>query len=370
MRYYLFDKLICPHCWHFPLTARVEEERNCPAAGTTTPPCMNYCAFHNEQIGNPSVTSPCTACLTRRIWAGQIICSACDKRYPVREGIPNLINDNVASDWVSAEQEWWEQKYAKILREKHLAALRRTTGKHGVAGHRFFERNKFLFEPFLRRGIRDKFVLEIGAGMAETVVSILPPAETHYFYIGTDVAEQALQIAARLLPEADFIQCTAGNMPFRKASFDHVLSLGVLHHIPNWQDSLERLLDLLKPDGSMLLNETIVKPRIFGRFRKQSLTAAIDSPHEGEVVFDDLARIANRKGRLVGVRFQTTPLRVVLIWITDSWTERSVLLTNLVLKLDQFFQNTFGRWFKSFGPAEVLGVIEKGSSTSASDIKG
>jgi len=64
--------------------------------------------------------------------------------------------------------------------------------------------------------------------------------------------------AAQLVPEGDFIQCDIDRMPFRRETFDVVLSLGVLHHIPHWQVNLRKLVGLLRPGGWMLFDEAIV----------------------------------------------------------------------------------------------------------------
>jgi uncharacterized protein YbaR (Trm112 family) len=359
MRHYLLDKLVCPRCHHFPLLLRIEAEEECAGAGVTIRPCQLYCALEAEWLQQLAAEPPCAQCLRRRVWVGEVICTGCDSRYVVREGIPNFLTDEAVDNWVSAEQDWWERKYAQVRQEKNIADLRRATGKERIAGNRLYERNKYLFDPLRRRGIRDQVVLEIGVGMAETVANILPPAEGQYLYVGTDVAGEALRIAARLLPEGDFVQSTVGRPPFRKGVFDYVLCLGVLHHIPEWQSSMERTLDLLRPGGWLLLNEAIAKPRILGRFRKESLTAAIDSPHEGEVALDDLLEIARRNGRVIVARVQSTPLRVLFAWFVGRWMNHSLLLTKVILSADQIFSRTLGRLFKSLGPGEMLGIIEK-----------
>jgi SAM-dependent methyltransferase/uncharacterized protein YbaR (Trm112 family) len=359
MRRYLLDKLVCPRCDHFPLALDIKDERECPDIDIIVRPCDVYCAFREEWLQHCSIDPPCSQCFKRRIWIGELICLECHTHYMIREGIPDFLTDGSVSDWVSAEQGWWEHKYAQVLKEKNIAHLRRATDQERIAGNRLYERNKYLFDPLRRRGILGKSVLEIGVGMAETVANLLRPGDEYYFYIGTDVAAEALQIASRLLPEADFVRCAAGNMPFRKRSFDHILCLGVLHHIPEWQTSTEQVLDLLKPGGWMLMSEAIAKPRILGRFRKESLTAAMDSPHEGEVAFDELLEIGQRKGRFILTRVQMTPLRVLLVWIVGGWMNRSLLLTTVVLAADQMFCRTLGRLFKSLGPGELLGVIEK-----------
>ena len=168
-------------------------------------------------------------------------------------------------------------------------------------------------------------------------------------------------IGVGLVPDGDFVQCTAAAMPFRRESVDVLLSLGVLHHLPLWQASLDHVLDLLKPGGWMLFNEAVTKPRVLGTIRRQSLIAGIDSPHEGEIALCELLNILEQRGHLISKHATNTPLRVLLVWMLGYAIEHSLLLTKLTLGLDQVFLKTAGRAFKSFGAGEVLGIFERTS---------
>jgi len=111
----------------------------------------------------------------------------------------------------------------------------------------------------------------------------------------------------------------------------------------------------------MLFDESIDKPKVFGRFRKQSLTAAIDSPHEGEISAKDLLDIFKEEGHLVNYCVKSTPLRVLMVWIGGPWIERSLLLTRIMHKADELFLKWVGTLFKSLGGGEIIGIFEKRS---------
>lgn len=270
-----------------------------------------------------------------------------------------MTGTNDLGEWEASEQAWWEQHYSKITNNQHSSFSKHSSNKNYAVTPRMFERYKYLFAPLQQQGMQKKIVLEIGAGTSETVRTLLPPSEKGYRYIATDISREALRIGLSQLPGADFIQCTAAKLPFRNHTFDHIIILGVLHHIPDWQKSFDSMLDLLKVGASLVLNEAIVKPRIFGRFRKQSLTAMIDSPHEGEIRYEEWLELVQRKARITELRFQMTPLRVLLVWLFNRWINYSLPLTKLTLTLDLWFRDTFGRLIKSFGPGEILAVIEK-----------
>lgn len=361
MRFYLLDRLVCPRCEHFPLFIAITEQRQGPSPAPDATPCEIYCAHEREFIQNLQLDPSCAHCLKQQIYSGKLTCPECNSRFPIEKCIPNLLVGEVLNEWVEEEKGWWEERYATVKNEMDALQIKRIASESGqdVSGNRYYERNRYLFNPLWRRGVQGTSVIEIGAGTSQYVAGLLPPSSGHYFYIGTDVARGALIIGSQLLPEGDFIQCAVRKMPFRRESFDTLLSLGALHHIPFWQTSLTQILDLLKPGGWMLFNEAIAKPKVLGMFRKQSLTAAKDSPHEGEIVFNELLNILQRRGRLVSYRLATTPLRVLLVWVLGRTMERSLLMTKLILGLDQVFRESLGRVFRSLGPGETLGIFEK-----------
>jgi uncharacterized protein YbaR (Trm112 family) len=357
MRFYLLDKLICPQCNHFPLSVKVSMQQEARALKVNVFPCTMYCAYNGAKlVERPPDELPCSSCLKQQIISGELICPSCHSRYPIENGIPALLVG--LSKWVKEEQTWWDKHYTRIADQ--VDALKSRKAGQDVPGNRWFERNRYLFTPLKARGFQSP-VLEIGSGMSQYVAGLLPPSGEHYLYIGTDVSRIALEKAAQLVPEGDFIQCDIDRMPFRRETFDVVLSLGVLHHIPHWQVNLRKLVGLLRPGGWMLFDEAIDKPRVLGRFRKQSLTAAIDSPHEGEISFEELLDILKYEGRLINYCVKSTPLRVLMVWIGGPWIERSLLLTRMMHKADKLFMKSAGKLFKSLGGGEIIGIFEKRS---------
>lgn len=356
MRHYLLDKIICPHCSYFPLVLVIKEEREGPIPVNNARPCVLYCAHEDEWVANILPKEPsCSSCLARQVWTGELVCSRCGSHYPIEEGIPTLLEE--LEEWVVEEKKWWDERYMKIASE---VAVKRIGHANEIAGNRYYERNRYLFARFRQRITSGGLVLEIGAGASTYVASLLPPSTERYFYIGTDISRKALAIGARILPEGDFIQCEVGKMPFRLEIFDGIFCLGVLHHIPRWKTSLNRLIDLLKVGGWLLFDEAIEKPRVFSKFgRKHSLTAAIDSPHEGEIILSELLDVLQNRGHLIMSLLKTTPLRVVLVWLFGRIMERSLFVTRAVLGIDQMFAKSAGRIFKSLGPGEVLGIFER-----------
>ena len=112
------------------------------------------------------------------------------------------------------------------------------------------------FYPYLERhlpqgDLTGKSVLEIGLGYG-TVSSLLMRRGADY--TGLDVAEGPVLMnvhRAKLLnKDARSVQGSACEMEFGSASFDHVVSIGCLHHTGDLPKAISEVERVLKPAGS------------------------------------------------------------------------------------------------------------------------
>lgn len=118
-------------------------------------------------------------------------------------------------------------------------------------GHRYFE-----LPMFQRLGldVKDKDILEIGCGngYGGYLLNQLAPKS----YTGLDVMEEQIAIARRNYPNLNFlVQDAADLSQFANGSKDAVIIFGVLHHIPEWRKALDEIARVLKPGGSLFLEE-------------------------------------------------------------------------------------------------------------------
>lgn len=116
-----------------------------------------------------------------------------------------------------------------------------------------------LVEPKLKNGLR---VLDLGCGNGR-FFEICKKAGVEY--TGVDNSAELINLAQKNFPEGKFVVGDALDLPFSNASFDLVVSLAVIHHIPgkkNQEKFLQEISRVLKKDGEVFLTSwNIFQPR-------------------------------------------------------------------------------------------------------------
>lgn len=102
--------------------------------------------------------------------------------------------------------------------------------------------------------VRGKNVLEVGSGRgggARLVSSVLQPVR----YTGLDLAHNAIKLAKKIhsLPNLDFLQGSAEDIPMADASVDVVINVESSHAYGNVPKFLSEVRRVLKPGGHLLM---------------------------------------------------------------------------------------------------------------------
>lgn len=162
-----------------------------------------------------------------------LACTACSRRYPVRDGTVRMVDDLGPAD---------------------EAAMKARTGesfayeweRFGVLRPEW--RKNFLdyLRPLDETWFADKTVLDVGAGSGR---HSRQAHELGARVVAVDVGD-SIDVARRNLPpEVLTVQCDAERLPFAPGTFDLVMSIGVLHHLPDTERALRGLPRFARPGG-------------------------------------------------------------------------------------------------------------------------
>jgi len=120
------------------------------------------------------------------------------------------------------------------MREKHAKKLlNKTTSDYNLIASHFSSTRTHPwreFELLLKYITPEDKVLDLGCGNGRFYELL---RERMVDYVGVDSSEQLIQIAKQKYPDLEFRVTDALDLPFADDSFDKVVSVAVLHHIPS-----------------------------------------------------------------------------------------------------------------------------------------
>lgn len=135
-----------------------------------------------------------------------------------------------------------------------------------------------------------KRVLEIGCG-AGIVADHL--SRTYGMNItGTDVDPGQIEVAKKYFADNDHLQfmiADAAQLPFENGQFDMVVSLKVMHHVPDWEKALEEVSRVLKSKGYFVLADLA-----FPKFLTRLLSPVVKK--YGVYTIDDIIYTCSKNG--------------------------------------------------------------------------
>lgn len=198
---------------------------------------------------NFSMELKSTAIENEEIIKGEIVCLRCHRQYPINEGIPNLLPDELRLKKIPKESIWREWG-------KRLGSY-----KHRMKG--WTEENSRSIMPVYKESFSFFYpikgsALEIGCGNG--VVRHFLNRDVEYW--GTDpdkdwILHPLFSFAQDIFPclkePFPFIQGVGENLPFKDEAFDNVIITATLDHVNSPSLVFEESYRVLKNKGQMLL---------------------------------------------------------------------------------------------------------------------
>jgi len=120
-------------------------------------------------------------------------------------------------------------------------------------------RSKYTLDHWAGR-LEGQRILDLGCGPGNTALKL---AQRPCHLTGLDISLEFVKHARQQVQpyqEANWIQSDAEHLPLANESFDVVVSMGTLHHLPSPEKAVHEIVRLLKPGGWLLAMEPNATP--------------------------------------------------------------------------------------------------------------
>ena len=161
-------------------------------------------------------------------------CTDCAQLYPIVDGTPRMLTGGVRS----AEEAAVTQRTADSFAYEWE--------RFGVMRDEWAKNFGDYMRPHTPQSLAGKSVLDIGAGSGR---HSFHAAQAGAQVVAADLGA-SIDVARRNLPASVLtVQADAEALPFEPESFDLVMSIGVLHHLPDTERALRSIAGYAKPGG-------------------------------------------------------------------------------------------------------------------------
>ena len=189
---------------------------------------------------------------------GTLTCNGCSVRYPIISGTPRLVREPFRTQL----RRWYGEDRTRVLDDEQATPARdqASATKVDTAESFAFEWEQFgKMRPEWEKNFRDylapldpvdldgRLVVDIGAGSGRHSYFA---AQAGARVIAVD-AGQSIDVARRNLPPSALtVQADADHLPLKPGEADFVMSIGVVHHLPDPHAALRSMAQVLKPAGT------------------------------------------------------------------------------------------------------------------------
>lgn len=168
-----------------------------------------------------------------RVRCGTLVSSDGQYRYPVRNFIPRFVPEsNYANNFGT---QW--NKFSKTQLDSNSGSP--------ISAERFWRATGWA-----PQAVRDQWVLDIGCGSGR-FAEVALQAGAHVVALDYSTAVDACWTNLKHHPRLHVVQGDIYALPFEKASFPFVYSLGVLQHTPDVERAFNALPQMVAPGGRL-----------------------------------------------------------------------------------------------------------------------
>lgn len=149
---------------------------------------------------------------------------------------------------------------------------------------------------YLKELNKDAYILNVGAGTGPVEYFLNRENKVYKNFISSDISTSAISNIKHLDLNDNLLICAATRLPFKDNSFDAILFIGILHHIPkeDFNKVFYEVLRVIKPNGFVIASEPlqntirkIIKRLFYTKWKN------IHSEDEREVEWIELESLKN-----------------------------------------------------------------------------
>jgi len=186
---------------------------------------------------------------------GILACTSCTERYPIIGGTPRMLAAEHRGRLPSAyplATEVLDTDHMPLAAHDPEAALKQLTAdsfayeweQFGGLRKEWAKNFADYMQPHSVEGLAGRTILDVGTGSGR---HSFHAAAAGASVVAVDLGA-SIDVARRNLPNSVLtVQADAEELPFAEASFDLVMSIGVLHHLPDPQRALRSVARYARP---------------------------------------------------------------------------------------------------------------------------
>lgn len=190
---------------------------------------------------------------------GELQCLACNRRFEIKNGLPNLIFPETLEGSDLDSERWHDQHAQQFDQANRRWLLHLGIWEFG------------LWETRARRQLVDKLVLkknasvvETGAGTGSNLSIIANYLGKEHRLHGLDISSGILKVARRKMEtkgiRVELVQGNASYLPYRSAKFDALLHVGGLNRFGAKKRAIEEMHRVAKPGAKIVICDEGLAP--------------------------------------------------------------------------------------------------------------
>lgn len=188
---------------------------------------------------------------------GILDCLACERRFRIKDGLPNLIFPETLEESDLQNQIWQDQHAETVDDRQWLFGL-------GVWEFALWEtraRQQLINRLELKKNAS---VLETGVGNGPNLPIIASRIAKDGQLHGLDISYETLKVALRKMKakgiKVELIQGNAAYLPYRTAKFDAVLHVGALNQFGDKKRAIQEMHRVAKPGSKIVICDEGLAP--------------------------------------------------------------------------------------------------------------